>query len=154
MSLAKDKPLFETPAHYEEDVHAWAFEQARLLRLGRFSELDLVNVIEEIESLGRSERKSLRSSYRLILTHLLKWQHQPTLRSRSWSITIDRERRNVERDEKDSPSLAARADEIVAEAFELARGDAAEETGLAISVFPETSPYTLDQLRDRSFLPE
>ncbi|MCQ8780799.1 DUF29 domain-containing protein [Mangrovibrevibacter kandeliae] len=154
MSLAKDKPLFETPAHYEEDVHAWAFEQARLLRLGRFSELDLVNVIEEIESLGNEQRHALESFYILLLAHLLKWAHQPERRSRSWDATIDSARVQIERREKRSPTLRARAPEIVADAYSYAVREAAKETGLSRTGFPGTCPWTLDELRDPDFLPE
>jgi len=105
MAYAKEKPLFAVPADYEDDFHAWAYEQAELLRLGRVSEADLPNIIEELETLGRSERSALISSYRLILSHTLKWHYQSSYQSNSWRNTIRRERRQVAKREKASPSL-------------------------------------------------
>ena len=75
------------PTTYERDFHLWCFEQAELLRLRRFSQVDLPNVIEELECMGRSERNAFESSFRLLISHLLKWQFQPQLRSSSWEIT-------------------------------------------------------------------
>jgi len=154
MARAKEKPLYSNPTDYEGDFYAWTYEQAQLLRLGRFRDADMPNIIEELETLGRSERKALRSSYRLVLAHLLKWQFQPGRRTRSWTDTIRRERRNIREDEKDSPKLRAVADEIMAEAFEIAREEASEETELSLDTFPVACPWTLDQVRDPDFLPD
>src|SRR3954454_5448290 len=85
----------EAPTTYERDFYLWCFEQAELLRLRRFAQADLPNVIEELECMGRSERHAFESSFRLLISHLLKWQFQPQLRSASWEITIVRERANV-----------------------------------------------------------
>jgi hypothetical protein len=139
---------------YERDGYAWAEREAALLRERRFADIDLTNIIEEIETVGRSERRAIVSSYRLIQMHLLKWQFQPERRSRSWRNTINRERGTLEIDEARNPSLAARSDEQITEAYRIARKDAADETGLPLSAFPETCPYTAEQLRDRDFLPE
>ncbi|BDA82793.1 hypothetical protein Sa4125_03350 [Aureimonas sp. SA4125] len=154
MSLAKDKPNSPKSSTYEDDVYAWACEQAQLLRLRRFDEVDLANVIEEIESVGRAERKGLKSSYRLVIVHLLKWQLQPQRRSRSWFNTIGRERDGIENDENDSASLAAQAVDIVTEVYSSARRQAARETGLPLSALPATCPYSLDFLRDHDAMPE
>ena len=139
---------------YEHDGYAWSKREADLLRQRRFGEIDLANVIEEIESVGKSERHRLKSNYRLVIQHLLKWQYQPERRSRSWTDTIRTQRTNIESNEEDSPSLKADADEIVAAAYRLARKDAADEAGLPVETFPAACPYTLEQLRDRDFLPE
>jgi hypothetical protein len=154
MSLAKDKQGSQGPTAYEADVYAWSHEQAQLLRLRRFEEIDLANIVEEIESVGRAERKGLKSSYRLVIVHLLKWQFQPQKRSRSWRNTIGRERDVIEDDENDSPSLAAQAPRIVTEVYPSARRQVARETGLPLSALPATCPYSLDFLRDHDAMPE
>jgi len=154
MSLAKDRSPGAALVSYDDDVFAWALEQAQLLRHRRFSEIDLANVIEEIESVGKSEQRAIVSSYRLIQMHLLKWQYQPEKRSRSWYNTIQRERRTLSADESDNPSLAANPNPLIAKAYRLARGDAADETGLPLQTFPDNCPYTAEQLRNFDFLPE
>jgi hypothetical protein len=111
-------------------------------------------VIEELESMGREQEHALASSYRVLLMHLLKWTHQSSKRTRSWSNTIGRERANIEDREDMNRSLAARAHELVAWAYPRAVRYAARETGLPRSAFPETCPFSLDQLRNPDFLPE
>lgn len=154
MSLAKDKPLYAVPTDYEDDFYAWSVEQAELLRLRRFSELDLTNLVEEIESMGREQRHALESCYRVLIFHLLKWQFQPSRRSRSWKITIIRERGNIERREETNPSLRSDAALIVRGIYRTACREAAAETGLSVTTFPADCPYTIKQLRDEEFLPD
>lgn len=153
MSLAKEKPLFDPPVDYEDDVHAWLFQQAELLRQRRFSEVDLPNVIEELESMGREQRHAFGSSYRLLIFHLLKWQFQTSRRSRSWDLTIVRERGNIERREADNPSLREQARQIVESVYAQAVREAMKETGLPRDTFPAECPYTLEQLRDPDWMP-
>lgn len=150
----KTRAPVETLTSYEDDFHQWAYEQAELVRHGRFSALDLTNVIEELESMGSEQRFALESSYRLLLSHLLKWRYQPAKRSRSWRLTIQRERSNAARREKRNPSLRAKADEIADEIYPDARREAAIETGIALETFPLGRPFTLAQLRDDEFLPD
>src|SRR3954447_10972521 len=95
----------EAPTTYERDFYLWCFEQAELLRLRRFSQADLPNIIEELESMGRSDRRALSSSYRLVIAHLLKWQYQPQLRGSSWEVTLLRERAHIREMEEQSGSL-------------------------------------------------
>ena len=104
--------------------------------------------------MGNEKRHSLRSSYRLIIAHLLKWQFQPERRARSWELTIARERINVEDREKDSKSLKNEAPQIVEEAYRSAVFLAAKETRLSRNEFPFDCPYTVEQLRDRDWMPE
>jgi hypothetical protein len=153
MGRAKERPLFSPAVDYEDDTYLWSFQQAELLRRGRFVEADLANIVEELESMGKRERFKLESSYRLILSHLLKWQFQPELRSRSWRVTLTRERTNVRRRESDSPSLAAIAAEIVRDAYPDAVREAMAETDLPKSAFPAECPYGLAELRDPDFYP-
>ena len=138
---------------YDADPHAWYEEQASLLRDGRLDDLDAAHLIEELEDLGRSERDRLFSSLRLILTHLLKWRHQPERRTRSWTVTIERERVNVDVWLTRSPSLKSRLPSEYAQAWRAARRDAAVETGLPPPAFPEDCPFTLEQALEPGWLP-
>jgi hypothetical protein len=140
-------------AGYDDDFVAWAEYQAELLRAGRFADLDIPNLIEEIESLGKRDARSLKASYRLILMHLLKWDYQPEKKSGSWRSTIVRERDNATDLIKDSPSLKGKQDVLFREAYDVARREAAAETGLPESVFPTSSPWGLDQVLDPNFFP-
>ena len=100
---------------YELDFHAWADEQATLLRAGRLSDIDAEHIAEEIEALGRGERHELTSRLSVLLLHLLKWSHQPDLRGRSWELTIKEQRRQLARHLKKNPSLKPWIDEAMAE---------------------------------------
>jgi hypothetical protein len=139
---------------YDEDFYAWTVEQSRLLRAGELSVIDVANIAEEIESMGRSDRRELKSRLVVLVMHLLKWQHQPAGRSRSWSATIDEQRLQIEGLLAESPSLRPNAAAMLAEAHAIARARAIAETGLADEVFPEASPFTVDQALSRAFLPE
>ena len=138
---------------YERDFYTWAMRQATLLRERRLDELDVENVAEEIESLGRSEASELKSCLRIILGHLLKWQHQPARRSRSWRNTLGRERDNFDVILEENPGLKSRQLELFAKAYRVARKDAARETGLSLERFPLECPYSLDQALDEEFWP-
>lgn len=149
--------MASTTSTYDGDIVAWANEQARLLRAGLFSQLDIEHIAEEIEDVGKSEKRELKSRMGVLLGHLLKWQHQPGLRERhgnSWRRTIKIQRRMVIECLEDTPSLKAdladprwwqRAwDEGVALAI--------KETGL--DCFPEQCPWRFDQIMDADFWPE
>jgi hypothetical protein len=139
---------------YEKDFFAWTVEQARLLRAGELASVDAANIAEEIESLGRSDRRELRSRLTVLLMHLLKWRHQPEVRSSSWSATIREQRYQIGLILDDSPSLRLFVAEALPQAYETARENAAEETGLAATEFSAECRFTLDEVLSRSFLPE
>ena len=139
---------------YERDFYAWANEQAALLRAGRLAEADLENIAEEIESMGRSEKRELNSRLRVLLMHLLKWRHQPMLRSKSWSNTIAAQRDDIVDHLADNPSLKDKLPEVLTSAYRKAILDAAAETGIDSSTFPSTCPWTYDQIMDAAFWPE
>ena len=139
---------------YEEDFYAWTVEQSRLLRSGELSLIDAVNIAEEIESMGRSDRRELKSRLIVLLMHLLKWQRQPAARSRGWSATIDEQRLQIESVLAESPSLRGAIATMLSEAYAIARARAIAETGLAEEAFPEICPLTQDQILSRAFLPE
>ena len=97
--------MVRNTAEYEEDFYLWTVEQASLLRSGELSAIDAANIAEEIESMGRSDRRELKRRLIVLLTHLLTWRHQPEARSRSWSSTIREQRQQIELVLEDSPSL-------------------------------------------------
>ncbi|MEN9232233.1 MAG: DUF29 domain-containing protein, partial [Thermostichus sp. DG02_5_bins_236] len=90
---------------YDRDFYAWIQEQATLLKSGQWDQLDIANLVEEIESLGRQERRELVNQLGILLGHLLKWQFQPQLRGKSWRATITEQRRQIQRLLQDNPSL-------------------------------------------------
>ncbi len=137
---------------YDRDILLWVEAMAELLRQGKYDQLDFVHLIEEVEDLGKRERDRFTSSIRLILHHLLKWQFQPSKRSRSWTQTIQRERLNLENDLQDTPSLVrVLNDEILIKLYGQARKAAAIETELPIETFPLDCPYSWDQIQDDMF---
>ena len=146
-------PPEETAAPtYETDFHAWLGTQARLLREGRLAQADVANIAEELESLGNSDRRALKSHLRTVLMHLLKWNLQLWRRTRSWEITIRNGRRKMADVLADSPSLKPWLAEVLAAEYARARKDATIATGLAPDVFPLPCPFTLDQVLDEDFL--
>jgi len=153
MARAKEKPLYAVPADYEDDYWVWCLQQAELLRLGRFNELDSANLVQEIEDMAGSVRRALESSYRILLMHLLKWDYQPERRSRSWLLTITRERGNIEDTERDNRSLKNDAPLLLKSAYRRARLEAAKATGLKKTHFPEDCPYSLANLLEEDWLP-
>jgi Domain of unknown function DUF29 len=139
---------------YEEDFYAWTAEQARLLRSGELTSIDVANIAEEIESLGRSDKRAIESRLTVLPMHLLKWQIQSKMRSQSWSGTILEQRRRIEKLLRESPSLRASVNEALAEAYSDAREAASNEPGLPETDFPTECPFTAEQVLSRSFLPE
>ena len=131
---------------YETDVVAWAERQAEALRAGRFDDLDLENLAEEIRDVSRREAEALESHLETLLMHLLKWRHDPDHRSRSWEGTIRVARHKTAKLLRDSPSLRPRLPALVEDAYPAARIRAGVETGLAEQTFPAACPFTLDQI--------
>jgi hypothetical protein len=140
-------------ANYDTDFYAWATEQAALLRAGDFAAADLAHIAEEIESMGRTERRELVNRFALLLTHLLKWRFQPGYRGASWNSTIREQRLRIRLHLSDNPSLKSWLDEAYARAYELAVIAAARETGLPEAVFPKTPPFGADEAMDADFWP-
>lgn len=134
-----------TVTDYDTDFYLWTQQQAALLRQGEFSRMDIENIAEEIESMGRSQSDAVRSFLRNILMHLLKWQHQPERRCVSWEITIDNGRDEIRWRLKKNPSLKSQLVLLIEDAYPQARRNASRETGLPLAIFPEQSPFTLDE---------
>ncbi len=138
---------------YDQDFYAWANEQAALLRAGRLSEADIEHVAEEIESMGKTEKRELVSRLHVLLKHLLKWQYQPDARGASWQATIRVQRRDLARHMKDNPSLKSKLPEAISDAYGDAVIEAAAETNLAESTFSEACPWTFEQMMAEDFWP-
>ncbi len=142
-----------TQSLHDLDFYAWTQQQVELLKSGNLFEIDVAYLIEEIESMGASERRELVNRLAVLLAHLLKWQHQPSFRGRSWQLTLKEQRRQLQRLLQDNPSLHARLEEFIAEAYLDSILLAAKETGLEESAFPLSCPYTRDNLLDADFYP-
>jgi hypothetical protein len=138
-------------AAYERDFYSWLMEQAQHLREGRLDAVDRDNLAEEIESLGREQFNKLVSALRVLMAHMLKWDHQPSLRSRSWALSIQEQRLEIVDVLSDNPGLRPRIGEAIARAYRRARIEAARETGLDETTFATTCPYTLDDIMSRGF---
>lgn len=134
---------------YERDGYAWATRQAQLIAERRFDEIDWKNVAEEIQSVGKSQRRALESNLFQIALHLLKWDAQPERRGNSWYHSIANHRDAAEKDLRDNPSLGALLPGLVVEAVGDARRRAARETGLPTAIFEELD-YSVEDLLARA----
>ncbi|HEY9607423.1 MAG TPA: DUF29 domain-containing protein [Allocoleopsis sp.] len=138
---------------YETDFYAWIQEQAKLLKNREWNQLDLPNLIEEIESLGKQQRAELRNHLKVLIGHLLKWEYQPERRSRSWLMTIRVQRRDTQELLAENPSLKPYLEEALQKIYESGRDFAVGETNLPLKTFPENCPYTLDEIFRDGFYP-
>jgi len=138
---------------YDTDFYGWIQEQAARLRSRDFDALDLGNLIEEIEDMGKGAQREIESRLVVLLVHLLKWRFQPERRSASWELTIEEQRKRITRRLKKNPSLKIFVPEIYEDAYDYAVLNAAKETGLHRSVFPAQCPWTFEQATDEGFWP-
>jgi len=138
---------------YEQDLYAWTLENTRLLREGRLSEIDVVNIIEELEYMARKDKKELLSRLTVLLMHLLKWQFQSDKRTHSWMATIKVQRIKVNDLLEESPSLKYELGAKFDKAYQQAILEAVQEMNLPEKTFPVISPYTLEQALDDDFYP-
>jgi hypothetical protein len=138
---------------YDEDFFLWTQRQAALIRAGRLDMVDCEHVAEEIEGLGIGDRRQLRNRLEILIMNLLKWQFQPMHRSRSWRSTIGTQRGRIERVLKESPSLRREVATLSREEYPTAREAASAETGFVIGTFPQSLPYTPEQILDANFYP-
>jgi len=152
MSKVATKP----PANdlYEGDFYAWTQEQARLLRERRWNDLDLDNLVDEVESVGRSDKRQIESRLEILLAHLLKWKFQPGGRGSSWVRTIFEQRNRLIGLVEESPSLREFQRQEVFNSYAAARLLAARETGIALGVFPNECPFAPGQVLDLEYFPE
>jgi hypothetical protein len=139
---------------YEKDFYEWAMENSKLMRLGRLSEIDVENIAEELESMGKSEKRAFINRLALLLAHLLKWQFQPGLRSKSWRYSIKEQRTGLLDLLEDSPSLSHDIETKVKKSYSKALIIVAKQTGLDEDIFPRSCPYSFAQAVDDNFWPE
>jgi hypothetical protein len=135
---------------YEADFYQWTQETARHLRCGEFKKIEVSALLEEVEDLGKRERSALQSRLAVLLSHLLKWDHQPAKRSKSWQATIELQRTRIERLLTQSPSLRSFLSESLSESYADAVLVAIKQTGLDRSAFPTACPYSIEEvLKDK-----
>jgi Domain of unknown function DUF29 len=139
---------------YDRDFHQWTQVIAEALRSRNWAAVDVENLIEEVESLGRQQRQELRNRLGILLGHLLKWQFQPMLRSKSWRLTLREQRAQIRFLLKDNPSLKPYLEEAIDEGYILGQLLVAKETPLEIEDLPQVCPYGLEDAIDDAFFPE
>lgn len=137
-----------TKKEYKEDFFEWTKSQCNLLKTGQLEELDINNLIEEIESLGKNDKRALKSQLTRLLMHLLKQEYQPEKQtdSHSWTNSLVEAERAIKYLLEDSPSLKNELKKMLKSSYEDARQDAAKETGMSINKFPKECPYKLEML--------
>ena len=136
---------------YETDFYAWTVEQSQLLKNRDFQHLDIINLMEEIESLGKQQQQELRNRLGVLTGHLLKWDYQPQKRSKSWRVTIREQRREILQLLKENPSLKSYLTEAIVLGHESGLDLVVKETPLDYKDLPPDPIYTLEQLLDSSF---
>lgn len=147
---------------YHQDFDAWIHDQIRLLKAGKMDALDTHHLIEELEDMGKNNRRELSSHLKILIAHLLKWQFQlaalsdkwDSYEGKSWRLTIIEQRSQIADLLEDVPSLKRELESTVEKSYPKAVLFAVKETRLAKTTFPETCPYTLNQLLDDEFFPE
>jgi len=139
---------------YTTDFNLWTQQTAQLLREHRWKDIDLEHLVEEVEDLSKSERRGIASQLTRLLLHLLKWEYQPQRRSDSWLDSIMDSRIQIDFAIKDSHSLKNYPLEQLEQSYQQARRNAAKQTGMHLSNFPEECPYPLELVLNEDWLPE
>ena len=140
---------------YKSDIVAWANEQAQLLRNKQFNLLDIEHLAEEIADVGKSEQRELANRMAVLLCHLIKWQYQAARQGTSWQLTIKTQRERIKRRLKQTPSLknCLTDSDWIADAWDDARDLAEKETAIFYDKFPESCPWTMDEVLNNDWLP-
>lgn len=143
-------------ALYADDFYAWTQAQAALLEARQWDALDIPNLVEEVESLGKSQQNALESRLEKLVLHLLKWRYQPEKRvlGHSWEDTIREQRRRLQRLLEQNPSLRPTVPSVLAESYAYVRHRTYLQTHLPLTTFPEACPWTATQILSADFWPE
>jgi hypothetical protein len=141
-------------AEYDRDFYSWINQNVELLREGRLTEVDAEHIAEELESMGKRERRQLRSRLQVLVMHLLKWQYQPEKQSKSWLVTIEHQRDEIEALLLDSPSLRREVEDALETIYPKSLRDACQETGPPKTTFPSSCPFTIEEILNQAFFPE
>lgn len=144
----------KTQTLYEKDFNLWIEQTINQLKNGDLTNLDRENLIEEIQSMGNSDKRETFSRLKVLLMHLLKWKYQPQKRTASWLNTIDEQREQLELILKDSPSLKPYFQEILSDCYQKAIRATVNETNLPKKTFPIECPFTQEQILDDNYFPE
>jgi len=142
---------FDLSNLYEIDFYAWTQQQSELLVLGKWEDLDIKNLVEEIESLGKQQKQELRNRLGVLIGHILKWEYQLSFRSKSWRVTIREQRRRIKEHLLENPSLKSYLDRAVVEAYQDGIDLVLKETPLEEKDLPIDCIYTIEQLFDVGF---
>jgi Domain of unknown function DUF29 len=138
---------------YEEDFVAWLEDQAQHARRGDIEALDLDNIAEELEGMARSDRREIRNRLTVLLTHLLKCWIRTEKRSASWLGTIAEQRDQITMLLEDSPSLRTFFGQVLDRCYSSARGKAAAQMRLRQTAYPDTCPFSIEEILDMHWLP-
>jgi len=141
-------------ATQNSDYYAWTLQTAERLRNGQVSEVDLNDVAQELEDMGKAQRHALASHLKVLIVHLLRWRYQPSFCGVSWRLSITNARDEIAELLEDSPSLRSKIGELVARRYPAARSRAALETGLSDETFPQTCPFAEEQMLDAAYWPD
>lgn len=141
-------------AVYEEDFYRWAMTNARLLREGRFAEIDVSNIAEELESIGKSQKSELVNRLAILIAHLLKWHFQPERRGKSWRATIEEQRLRIAEHLAENPSLRPYLDQALEKAYRYAVLKVIKQTPFDKNDLPTGCPYSVDQIFEDQFWPD
>ncbi|MGF1523700.1 MAG: DUF29 domain-containing protein [Leptolyngbyaceae cyanobacterium] len=155
--MTAPSPTHSSPPNstlYDQDYLGWLTETVRQLKQGDLAAVDVANLVEELEDMGRSERRAVESNLEVILMHLLKYRYQSEFCSNSWRFTLLEHRDRLAKSFRDSPSLKPYFANIFADCYAQARKKAAVETGIPLTTFPEDSPFTPDMTLDTDYLPD
>ena len=139
---------------YDKDFNLWIERESKYLRNGNTEKLDLENILEEIEALGKRDRRALESQIVRLLHHLLKWVKRPERRGSSWQLTIINSRDEISKLLEDSPSLEKKIESLFEKCYTSAVKNAMVETGLKKKDFPKESSWSLREILEEDFWPE
>ena len=142
---------FDMTNLYATDFYGWTQEQVALLRQKKLDYIDVTNLIEEIESLGKQQQQELKNRLGVLIGHLLKWQYQPNRRSKSWKYTIQEQRLQIIDLIEQNPSLKSYQEEAISKAYQLGLLLVGRETPINPKTLPNQCPYNFDQIFDMSF---
>ena len=130
---------------YEQDETAWLEAMAELVAQRRYAELDHLHLSEFLADMAKRDRREVFSRLVILMSHLLKWQHQPDRRSGSWRGTIREQRRDL-RQLLESETLRNHAQLVLLDAYAEARKQASDETEMSLETFPQKRTWELDEL--------
>lgn len=150
------KTLSQNNSLYEQDYYLWLIQTSKLLQEGKLNQVDINNLIEEIDSMGRSEKKEIKSRLIILIEHLLKlnyWQAEKEYNARGWRNTVVEQRLQINLSFEDSPSLIKVLDESFLDCYNKARISTLQKYQLSGDLFPIQPPFSLEDILDSNYLP-